>query len=118
MGKCSCGKYFYHRATDFTPYQNLDNEPHGWYDENANEGNNFCPSCGDQLLPDGRVIQRESVPNKLMAMLREVQANCPEAGLQEFALKCFNWIWDMREEAGVDGRRVHRKGIRWADTHA
>lgn len=66
----------------------------------------FCPSCGDKLMPDGRVIQRESVPNRIMDMLREVQATCPENGLQEFALKCLNWIEEMREQAGLTGERL------------
>ena len=66
----------------------------------------YCPHCGDQLLPDGRVIQRETVPNRLMDMLKEVQANCPGSGLQEFALKCFNWIEEMREQAGLTGERL------------
>ena len=66
----------------------------------------YCPHCGDQLLPDGRIIQRESVPNRLMDMLREVQANCPETGLQEFALKVFNWIEEMREQAGLTEKEL------------
>jgi len=44
-----------------------------------------------------------------MTMLREVQANCPEAGLQEFALKVFNWIEEMREQAGLTERELAEK---------
>lgn len=88
MDKCSCGRFEYRG--------NWRSVTGCWVNIN------FCPSCGDQLLPDGRVIQRETVPNKLMEMLREVQATCPESGLQEFALRVFNWIEEMREQAGLE----------------
>lgn len=95
MDKCSCGEVEY------------DNE-YGWI--GCIEGEiyhvNFCPDCGDQLLPDGRVIQRGTIPNKLMDMLKEVQENCPKAGLQEFALRVLNWIEEMREQAGLTGERL------------
>ena len=95
---CSCGYYEWHENTgddleDFGPSAWY----HNWPCDGGDYNNNiFCFKCGDQLLPDGRVIQRESVPNRLMDMLKEVQANCTESGLQEFALKVFNWIENER----------------------
>ena len=95
MDKCSCGESEYEE----------NGYGKGWVISVAYaEGPvwvEYCPHCGDQLLPDGRVIQRETVPNRLMDMLKEVQANCPGSGLQEFALKVFNWIEEMREQAGL-----------------
>jgi len=44
-----------------------------------------------------------------MSMLREVQATCPESGLQEFALKVFNWIEEMREQAGLTKKELAKK---------
>ena len=104
MDKCSCGESEYSMVC-----YDLGSSEVAWnisvsYDSGCAKESypvSFCPHCGDQLLPDGRVIRRESVPNRLMDMLKEVQATCPEAGLQEFALKCFNWIEEMREQAGL-----------------
>ena len=102
MDKCSCGT-----CCTIAEY---DKETESWL---ANTRDilvlNFCPYCGSQLLPDGRVIQRETIPNKLMDMLKEVQATCPESGLQEFALKCFNWIEELREQAGLTQGEVMQK---------
>lgn len=74
-----------------------------WHHDYCETDIKYCFKCGDQLLPDGRVIKRETIPNKLMTMLREVQAACPESGLQEFALLCLNWINEMSEQAGLTG---------------
>ena len=65
MNKCSCGACLHHTETDFRPYQNLDNEPHGWYDKNFNDCANFCPHCGDKLLHDGTVESRAEVDKVL-----------------------------------------------------
>ena len=92
MDKCSCGVVSYGKCTGKWLM---------WLVNNVSGEVSFCPHCGDQLLPDGRVIQRETVPNRLMDMLREVQATCPESGLQEFALRVFNWIEELRERAGL-----------------
>ena len=108
MDKCSCGHYEWHENTgedleDFGPSAWY----HNWPCDGGDYNNNiFCFKCGDQLLPGGRVIQRETVPNRLMDMLKEVQANCPGSGLQEFALKCFNWIEEMREQAGLTQKNL------------
>ena len=95
MDKCSCGT-----CCTIAEY---DKETESWL---ANTRNilvlNFCPYCGSQRLPDGRVIQRETVPNRLMSMLKDVQATCPESGLQEFALKYLNLIHDLQVKSGLD----------------
>ena len=113
MDKCSCGHYEWHENTgedleDFGPSAWY----HNWPCDGGDYNNNiFCFKCGDQLLPDGRVIQRESVPNKLTEMLKEVQATCPESGLQEFALRVFNWIEEMREQAGLTEEELGMKSV-------
>ena len=93
MDKCSCGVVSYGKCTGKWLM---------WLVNNVSGEVSFCPHCGDQLLPDGRVIQRETVPNRLMDMLKEVQANCPETGLQEFALKYLNLIHDLQVKSGLD----------------
>lgn len=95
--RCSCGVVLYGKCTGKWLI---------WLVNNVSKEVEFCPHCGDQLLPDGRVIPHETIPNKLMSMLKEVQATCPESGLQEFALKCFNWIEELREQAGLTGERL------------
>ena len=104
MDKCSCGHYEWHENTgedleDFGPSAWY----HNWPCDGGDYNNNiFCFKCGDQLLPGGRVIQRETVPNRLMSMLKDVQATCPESGLQEFALKYLNLIHDLQVKSGLD----------------
>lgn len=101
MDKCSCGESWYGMYLKGSLNPSWNNPETFDYTKL-----NFCPSCGDQLLPDGRVIQRETVPNRLMEMLREVQATCPKSGLQEFALRVLNWIEELREQAGLTGERL------------
>ena len=106
MDKCSCGLCEYKgNPYSYSPVQT----PDAWFEIHGAAYPKYCRKCGDQLLPDGRVIQRETVPNKLMTMLKEVQATCPESGLQEFALKCFNWIEELREQAGLTQGEVMQK---------
>ena len=103
MDKCSCGLCEYKgNPYSYSPVQT----PDAWFEIHGAAYPKYCRKCGDQLLPDGRVIQRETVPNKLMSMLKEVQATCPESGLQEFALRVFNWIEELRGQAGLTGERL------------
>ena len=99
MDKCSCGLCEYKgNPYSYSPVQT----PDAWFEIHGAAYPKYCRKCGDQLLPDGRVIQRETVPNKLMTMLKEVQATCPESGLQEFALKYLNLIHDLQVKSGLD----------------
>ena len=95
MDKCSCGRFEFNG--------NWRSVAGCWVNIH------FCPDCGDELLPDGRIIKRETVPSALMEMLDKVTKSVPDHGLTEFALMCFNRIEAAREKAGLTQRELGDK---------
>ena len=111
MDKCSCGHYEWHENTgedleDFGPSAWY----HNWPCDGGDYNNNiFCFKCGDELLPDGRIIARQPLPSKLMDMLKELGRDAQALRIiqkHKIEIYCDDGGVFQIEEQQINGRRI------------